>query len=263
MPARSRSKNPKKSVSDQAAPAPSASRKKVWMTLFQEIDSDRTNSITSANLTHAMNLAFPELSLSYNDIDLMMKEADSDVNGVIDIDEFVSILTKSYGGDDIWAKIGYDGLDRIKRNIEQPVELNIKDQSPHGTHPYIQTIDPNSTQIYYKAKFAETFHFTSPPPSETRKYFHVLENGIEFNKATNGASCCFGACCTQPYTDRSEKSFFDSGIYNSRHYFCYPQGPQTIVSTTTKHRVCCCDGSDTYNRYADYGPFGMLFFPFH
>eukprot|EP01031_Cornospumella_fuschlensis_P025309 gene25309-30562_t len=106
-----------------------------------------------------------------------------------------------------------------------------------GSHPSIQTAIPDCIEIKYKAQFGNfwfkcCFRYDECLADQTRKYFHIHENGYEISRPR---VCTF--CCIDP-TASSTKFFFDQGI------FYQPQCPLCIqgkpyLQPNNLHYVCC------------------------
>ena len=70
-----------------------------------------------------------------------------------------------------------------------------------GTAAGIQTNNPNSMQILYKAEFASTMtNMCSGPLAQKRQYAYVRENSLEINGAStfqskDGGGVCGCHCC--------------------------------------------------------------------
>lgn len=131
---------------------------------------------------------------------------------------------------------------------------------PGSIDEHIQTIDPNSTRILYKAKYADSC-FDSVNKGIPRTYFHVLENGYELNDPAVCSTsldqillycCCYCPClscevqlfpnvCCRGY-DYLTKSYFDRGAFDDGDlYHCLglATGTSVIYAGDVK---CMCFG---------------------
>mmetsp|Transcript_8679 Transcript_8679/g.8797 ORF Transcript_8679/g.8797 Transcript_8679/m.8797 type:complete len:236 (+) Transcript_8679:106-813(+) len=139
-------------------------------------------------------------------------------------------------------------------------------QTGWGDHPSILEIDTGKIQILQRAKFATLnnccFACDSYDMSKNRRYFYVLENGLESNEPV---ACRIGPivlppnCCC-PGVDCIYKTYFDRGPFDRQSpYFKFGvlKGPPSIYAGPVKQVCCCMDCCECWNYYAS-GYFACL-----
>jgi len=87
--------------------------------LFNSIDTDGSGTIEPTELTYALS----DLHLTPHQIDMMIKEADTDENGRLDLDEFSKIMEASKGADDAWGKASKTLWDKIFLKAKRSAEV--------------------------------------------------------------------------------------------------------------------------------------------
>ena len=142
------------------------------------------------------------------------------------------------------ATVDSNGVDTSKTIMLSPGD-------PPGTDVGITTERPGIIRVLHSATF---FNYPCASSSK-RRYFRVLENGIEQNvpicsclklappmcakMCSKYCTCCCMECC---FYDLIEKSYFDRGYYDMRdclHWTMILQGAPKPFAGEVKH-ICCC-----------------------
>ena len=87
--------------------------------IFNAIDKDNSGSIDRSELYSAMTYAYPELHITKSNIATMLHEADTNNDGVLDIEEFINIMREAPFRDDLWGKAADGGLYEVTRQTLQ------------------------------------------------------------------------------------------------------------------------------------------------
>jgi Ca2+-binding EF-hand superfamily protein len=86
--------------------------------VFDLVDVDRSGSISAAELERLLKML--AIKSTKQEVDTMIAEVDSNRNGTIDFDEFVSIMTKKVN------------VDYSKKEIERSFKYFVEEKGPEG-----------------------------------------------------------------------------------------------------------------------------------
>jgi hypothetical protein len=89
----------------------------LYQSLFDSIDVDNSGTIEASELFTAMRKAFPSARFTPADAIKMLEEADTNDDGVLSFDEFVSIMQNAEGIAGNWAKLNQSFFQKGLKSI--------------------------------------------------------------------------------------------------------------------------------------------------